>query len=337
MTTPFLFVVGSGRSGTTLLRAMLDAHPDLTIPGESYFIEQMARRRDGFRRDGRFARDLFEAELFADLRFRAWNLPPDAVRAEFDERPPVDIASAVRGTYRAAAARMGKTRWGDKTPSYALCVPLLADLLPEAVFVHLVRDPRDVAASYARAGWGPRTMTAAGHAWRSRVVAAAGAGRALGPGRYLEVRYEDLVGDPAAHLARICDLAALDYRPEMLDYENGPVVRRSLGMEGGAHTALASRPIIGLRNWRKDLSTAAAARVGVMTDDVASDFGYPQSPPLTPANRVRSMAERILVAGERASLGFRRTRFANRLRGPWRRVRGRATIEQLGIPAEGVT
>lgn len=337
MNAPFLFVVGSGRSGTTLLRAMLDAHPDLTIPGESYFIEQMARRRDGFRTGGAFDRARFEAELFADHRFRAWNLPPAAVRAEFDQRPPGDLADAVRGTYRAAAARMGTSRWGDKTPSYALCMPTIAALLPEAVFVHLVRDPRDVAASYARAGWGPRTMTGAGHAWKSRVSAAMAAGRALGPSRYLELRYEDLVADPATHLSAICSLMALDFDPKMLDYRDGPVVRRSLGMEAGAHTALLAAPTVGLRDWRQDLTTAQAARVGAVSDSTACRLGYPESPPLSGTNRARHVGELMLLAGERLSLAFRRTRVANRLRGPWRRLRRRATIEQLGIPAEGVT
>ncbi|MEZ5244093.1 MAG: sulfotransferase [Acidimicrobiales bacterium] len=337
MNEPFLFVVGSGRSGTTLLRAMLDAHPDLTIPGESYFIEQMARRRDGFRVEGRFDREAFEAELFADLRFQAWNLAPDAVRAELDRQPPADLADAIRGTYRAAARRMGTTRWGDKTPSYALCVPTIAALLPESVFVHLVRDPRDVAASYARAGWGPRSMTAAGHAWRSRVAAATAAGRALGPSRYLEVRYEDLVAEPRTQLEAICRLVELAFDPRMLDYRDGPVVRRSLGMEAGAHTALIAPPTVGLRDWRTDLTDAEAARVGAITDRTATGFGYPPSPAVRGMNRWRSGVERAAGTVERASLAFRRTRLANRLRGPWRRLRGRATLEQLGIPAEGVT
>lgn len=337
MTPPFLFVVGSGRSGTTLLRAMLDAHPDLTIPGESYFIEQMARRRNWFSIGGGFDRAAFEAELFADLRFHAWNLDPDAVRAEFDRQPPDDLAAAIRGTYRAAARRMGTTRWGDKTPSYALCMPLIADLLPESVFVHLVRDPRDVAASYARAGWGPRTMTAAGDAWRRRVVAAIAAGRTLGPRRYMEVRYEDLVAEPETRLESICRLIDLDFDPRMLDYRDGPVVRRSLGMESGAHTALVAPPTVGLRDWRTDLTDAEAARVGAITDPVAARLGYGPSPSLHGANRWRSGVERAAARAESASLAFRRTRLANRLRGPWRRLRRRATIEQLGIPAEGVT
>lgn len=337
MNPPFPFLVGCGRSGSTLLRAMLDAHPAMTIPGESYFVEQMLRRRDRFTTARGFDRETFERELFSDLRFRAWNLRPEMVQRELDAATPLDLAEAVRATYRAVAAKMGTQRYGDKTPGYALCMDEIAGLLPEAVFVHLVRDPRDVAASYRSVSWGPRTLVSAAAMWRRLVGAACEAGARLGPDRYVELRYEDLVADPAAVLESVCTRLELDFDPVMLDYHRGPVVRRSVAMEAGSHTALLEPVTTGRRDWSTDLPGEEAARVGALTDELAMSFGYTPSPTCRRRELPRLWAERGFAALEQASLSFRRTRLANRLRTPWRRMRRRATVQQLNIPADGVS
>jgi len=329
MNAPFPFIVGCGRSGSTLLRVMLDAHPEMAVPPESYFLEQLLRRKDGFVRGGSFRADEFLQELERDPRFQVWTAHGREIAASLAQAPPTELAGAIRQVYAVAASQSGASRYADKTPGYALCVDALAATLPEAVFVHLIRDPRDVAASYRNASWGPRTLVAAGKMWADRVGAAQAAGQRLGPERYLEVRYEDLVRDPSGSLAAVCSFIDLPFDPAMLSYEDSAAARETSQRDGGAHVGLLRRPTVGVRNWRDEMSAADAARVGAVTDRLAVSMGYERSPRLEGGNRLHYGVERILSVPDDISLGFRRTRFANRLRARWRRLRGRATREQI--------
>ena len=188
--SPPVFVLGVRRSGTTLLRVMLDRHSRLAVPDESYFIPQLADRHRG----------PIEVEAFVDdLRrlptLREWEVDIDAVRGRL--RPGQPPGEAIAAVYETYAAARGKERWGDKTPMYMQRLPMLEGLFPTALYVHLIRDGRDCALSFAQMPAGIVTRSwahprdAAGFAcqWRAEVVAARELGLRAGP-RYSELRYE---------------------------------------------------------------------------------------------------------------------------------------------------
>lgn len=318
--SPFPFVVGSGRSGTTLLRVMLDAHPALAIPHESYFIEQLARRADRFRSHGAFDAKAFERELFRDARFQHWGLAPAAVSQRLDEDAPADLAAAIRAVYGAYAHAQGKPRYGDKTPSYAMSVQRIADLLPEAVFIHLVRDPRDVAASYRRTSFGPSTVLGAAARWQLLTETARRAGRPLGRDRYLEVRYETLVSSPEAVLAQVCELVELPYDASMLAYQDSDAARDAAQHDDGQHAGVRLAPTPSLRDWHDDLTSDEVATVESVTGSLLDELGYERSGSSGGSHPARVAAARALV---RLSLAVRRTRALNHMRGSYRRLRGR--------------
>ncbi|MDQ3781798.1 MAG: sulfotransferase, partial [Actinomycetota bacterium] len=181
----FPTIVGSGRSGTTLLRSMLNAHPELSIPRESHFLVDLAG-------DGKLVDDqrldvpALVDRLGSNAWFQAWDLDLAEVEARLGKAAPEDVAAAVRVVYSTYAHAHGKTRYGDKTPSYVMHMPTILGLLPEARFVHLIRDGRDVALSFLDASFGPDTVEEAALHWKQRVRRGRVAGRLLGPGRYLE-------------------------------------------------------------------------------------------------------------------------------------------------------
>ena len=135
---PFAFFVGCERSGTTLLRAMFDSHSELAVPGESYFIVEMLKRRARYElRDG-LDLQKFVDDLASHRWFVRWSFPLEILREELFEAKPRDLPDAFRLVFRLEAARQGKVRYGDKTPRYVLDLPLLAAAFPEARFVHLI-------------------------------------------------------------------------------------------------------------------------------------------------------------------------------------------------------
>ena len=253
----FPFVVGCARSGTTLLRAMLDSHPALAIPPESYFVATFARRRHRFGPGGGFDREAFVEALCSDRWFRGWGVDDALVRTAIARERPMDAAHAIRVVYGVYASSRGKPRYGDKTPTYVFSMRSIGSVLPESRFVHLIRDGRDVAGSLVSSGmrFAPTDIGRALLFWERRVVAGRRQGRKLGMHRYREVRYEDLIEDPEATLRGLSAFLELEYQPDMLRYHER-VDEVLSGVPGQQHHRhLAQAPVKGLRDWRRDLSS----------------------------------------------------------------------------------
>ncbi len=220
---PF-FLVGAPRSGTTLLQYMLRSHPALSLPsGESHFIVPLLLRAADYGpldspeaarrvlhaledRHGRFLRE--------DLHGMRFDIE------QFTTPPAENMAALIARIFSANAAGEGKQRWGDKTPYYALHIPLLARAFPGAQFIHLIRDGRDCALSMlARArDLGIRDLAHAAWTWRRYVETARRDGRALGTSRYFELHYESLLDAPEATLKGLCEFLAVDFDAALITF-----------------------------------------------------------------------------------------------------------------------
>ncbi len=210
---PAPFVVGATRSGTTLLRLMLDAHPEIAIPSETHFIPDLIKAREKY---GASPERMLEM-LTSHRRWGDFHIDADELAARWAALPELTGPAAVREFFKLYGEGQGSpTRWGDKTPGYVKRMREIQEYLPEARFIHLIRDGRDVALSILKQSFGPETIEAAAERWRGRVLR----GRAQKPylGFYIEVKFEDLVLDAEGQLRRICDFIELDFDPAMLGY-----------------------------------------------------------------------------------------------------------------------
>ena len=304
---PPLLVLGVRRSGTTLLRVMLDRHSELAVPDESYFVPQLADRH---------LRGIDPDSFLDDLRridtVREWGVPLDEVRARL--RPGMPVGAAIGVVYQLYAEARGKRRWGDKTPMYMQNLRLLERLFPDALFVHLIRDGRDAAQSFLAMPGGivtetwahPHTVADVACQWRLEVRAARALGRRAAP-RYLEVRYEELVADPAAALRRICDFAALPFEPAMLEYAG------AVDLTGKPHQqSLARRPTAGLRDWRTQMAPRDVAAFEAVAGDLLRELGYEVRTEPDARARAEALARRaryraLATAWRGASFARRRT------------------------------
>lgn len=285
MTPPPLFVLGVSRSGTTLLRVILDRSPGISIPDETFFVPQLAHRHRG-----RVDPEAFLDDLRRLPRLAAWEVSPAELRARL--RPGLTVGEALDAAYSAYAAKHGKPRWGDKTPMYMRHLGLIDRLFPAAQYVHLIRDGRDAALAFLDMPEGVVTKTwahprsPAGFAceWRTEVRRARELGRRVGPSRYLEVRYEELVADPEGVVRSICAFAGLPFEPEMLEYAG------AVDVSGKPHhQRLLTPPTRGVRDWRTQMSREDALAFGRIAGDLLSDLGYelPAPPGAGPGLRAR--------------------------------------------------
>jgi hypothetical protein len=270
VTAPPLLVLGVRRSGTTLLRVMLDRNSELAVPDESYFVPQLADRHHGRIDVAAFVDDLRRLPTL-----REWDVPVEEVQTRL--RPSMTVGEAIAAVYETYAARRGKTRWGDKTPMYMQRLRMLERLFPHALFVHLVRDGRDAAVSFLAMPAGivtetwahPRTAADFACQWRTEVTAARKLGRRVGTRRYLELRYEHLVAEPERELRRLCEFAGLAYEPGMLDY------RDTVDVAAKPHQQSLTRPLTpGLRDWRTELPLADVTEFDAVAGDLLRELGY---------------------------------------------------------------
>jgi hypothetical protein len=286
MSEPF-FIVGSARSGTTLLRMLFNAHPDIAVPPESRFIVELRPDHDPVEVES------FLAGLTGHGRFAYWEISTDQIRKEIGDRSSVSYREAIEAVYRAYARAQGKSRWGDKTPRYVEHVEFLASLWPGARFVHVVRDGRDVALSYGDLPFGPKTVAKAAQLWAARVSAGRRNGRALGD-RYLEIRYEDLVNDLETTTRTLCDFVEVEFDPAMLDY---PERAQSavLARAERYNPRVMEKPVRKARSWPDQMPTFQVEVFEAVVGDVLSELGYPRRYP-RPGTRAR-LAARAGLAG----------------------------------------
>ncbi|HKU46722.1 MAG TPA: sulfotransferase [Burkholderiales bacterium] len=193
----FTVIVGSGRSGTTLLVRLFRQCLDIGIGAEPGLVVRLYRRLPRFgdlRQPGnlrRLVETIHAGSLFDYLHRRNIATTADEILALVREPTYTGVLYAV---FELIARKRGKSRLGYKDPADVFHLPILAELLPTARFVHIVRDGRDVALSMLGFNRGPNNLYAACRYWERGVSKARADGRLLGE-RYFELRLEDLVTD----------------------------------------------------------------------------------------------------------------------------------------------
>jgi hypothetical protein len=245
---------------------------------ESHFIGPMARFRSRYELVSGFDVDAFIADLYADSNFVRQGLREETVRSALDAKRPHDYPSAVRAVFSAYADAEGKELYGDKTPGSVTQIVLLAELFPEAKFVHIIRDGRAVALSYLeRPEWGPETMAEAAHHWKNRVRRGRAGGGIVGTDRYMEVRYEDVVVDPEAVARAVCAFLGLSFEAGMLRSHEQSADFIASTKDPEAFKNL-SRPITsGLRDWQDEISDKDRKIFEAIAGDLLVQLGYPVS------------------------------------------------------------
>jgi hypothetical protein len=308
---PPVLVLGVRRSGTTLLRLILDRSPAIAIPDESHFVPQLAHRHSTPVRVDEFVEDLRRIPTLV-----SWGLTAQEVAPLL--HPGLTTGEAIGAVFSAYAAKHGKPRWGDKTPAYMRYLSLLERLFPDALYIHLVRDGRDCALSFLQMPDESATRTwahperAAGFAcqWACEIRDAQALGRRVGGSRYVEVRYEDLVSDPAAVVEGVCAFAALPFEPGML--EPGEVA-----LAAKPHHRRLLEPPSKHRDWRREMDAKDVRSFEAIAGELLLQLGYELT---DPAHAVPGARARLELGWYRARIAaWKAAAYANQRSPLWRR------------------
>jgi len=310
-TNPFVFIVGCPRSGTTLLQRILDAHPEVAICPETFWVPYFFKRRIGLTPDGLVTPDLI-SRLFEYYKFYRMKVEREELINLCASKRLMDYASFASHVYDLFGEARDKPLVGDKTPDYVRNLQTLHGLWPKAKFIHLIRDGRDVAlsainwkrkvdklASLFRT-WREDPVTTAAFWWEWHVSQGREAAARLGPELYYELRYEALVSNPAEECIKLCNSLGIPFHRTMLEFHQGRT--RS---ESGLDAKNAWQPIkAGLRDWRTQMSLADEERFEHAVGDLLADLNYARAaPPPQPEARQPLAAMRATFREDTERLG----------------------------------
>lgn len=224
-----IFIVGQERSGTTMLMAMLGCHPRIAVPEVAWWYP---RFRGYLYTYGDLSHDAnlrtLADEMIFGLRDPFWGMPAnprtivDEVLAELRERSFAGIYCAMLERY---ARWVGKPRWGEKTPNNIFFAAEILEDFPNAQFVCITRDGRDMCADALQSDFGPTNIFCAAECWTLGQRAAQRLRRTLSRRQWFDVKYETLAREPERTLRAACDFLGEKYDAAMLDFHKSSIAQ----------------------------------------------------------------------------------------------------------------
>lgn len=341
-----IFVVGPSRSGTGLMRTVLNQHPSVHLAPETHYFDDLRPKVGGGQEtvlDEAAARRC--EDYFLALMHRPYNRggrPEDSPVSRSELSAAAEAAGGgpdghFEAFCRMQAASRGKPRWGEKTPRHVFRVADILRVYPEAKFVCMVRDPRAVVSSYRR--FGDRKDPARGRdvahraalerardrasrsndivvtslLWRASVQAALHARRRFGAERVRLQSFEQLVTDPGHAVRALADWLDLEFHPSMLD-----VPLRNSSFSPKDQRAGFSKGA--LARWRRELADGEIALIQSVCGGLMQRHGYHREAVAVPRARLLLQWLRLPFAVWRSTSAnrFRAGRLAPYI---WRRLR----------------
>jgi len=268
-----VFITGSQRSGTTLLRLIINAHSQVAIPEEGTFWMPLLRahRHDYDRPLKQTVLGKYLEYIAKNDQFRTWCLPIDRVLEDLAGRERVKLADLMEAFYATYARLQQKAYWGDKTPSFFRKIDHLARIFPNARFIHVVRDGRDVFLSMRRLEPSRKNVAVAALEWQYKLEKARKSLLSLRAGRTLEIRFEDVLRHPETTLTEICRFIGIHYEHSMLDFYQ--TSRRYIGEH---HSTLIFKPLStqAAERWKSKMTPRENKIFEALTGGNLKQLGY---------------------------------------------------------------
>ena len=269
-----IFIIGTERSGSNLLRLILDVHPEVVIPHPPHLMKYFGdldygdlNTLDNLRTLSQDMVKLIDTHIFPwDIALSSETLAKQAL-----EPSHFGLVAAI---YESVRSQHGVTRWGCKSTFMIKYIKETLSVYPKAQFILLVRDPRDVAVSARKSVFSPCHPYLSAKLWNEQQALGRAAEAQLEPSQLYVLRYEDLLVDSEVVLHQICDFLKLEFTPSLLRFFEQKEAKKSANLsESWGNTA---RPILknNHQKFHTELSPKDIATVEKVCQDNMQHFGY---------------------------------------------------------------
>ncbi|MCG8571818.1 MAG: sulfotransferase [Spirochaetes bacterium] len=277
----FFFVVGRGRSGTTLLASMLNSHPGIAVPPEALFIMTLYSTYCHINRWTTKKLLKFYEDLMTEEWLQNWNLDNEKLKKDLlackGQTTFSELCKIVYMHYWRASKNNENLVIGDKNPQYSLFVDVLIELFPDAQFIHITRDYRDNILSFKNVRFDLNLTSALAHRWKkyNQMILKM---KDKYPEKFLTIRYEDLVAEPETTLRKITSFISIEYHSAMLDFHKNQT------QELPSFHKNLKRPIVkqNINKWKSKMSADDIEQADYICDKTGKLFGYYPNRPLRP-------------------------------------------------------
>ena len=269
---PSFFITGAQRSGTTLLRLLLNQHSMLSIPEEAGFLMPYIQKKnlEDPRPLSPRERQTLVRYLSQNRQYQKWNLEVDVLDPILTTE--LSLRQAICYLYWVFAQRHNKKICGDKTPSFIRKLNLLLDIYPDAKLIHIVRDGRDVYLSLKKIGEpSASSIAVVSYEWNVKLSIIRGV-ILTHPERTMELRYEDLLCYPEKTLKSVCDFLGVSFETEMLSFH-----QKSEKFIDHRHSDLIFNPIdpSNIKKWVTSFSAYELRKFEFFSKNTLEMYGYP--------------------------------------------------------------
>jgi len=271
-----IFIVGTERSGSNLLRAILNAHENICIPHPPHIMNELAHlapKYGDLSQERNFRKLIDHAVRVVELHFAPWDVVIDR-ELVFKEAAGRDLYCIKRAIYEQYMRAKGKTRWGCKSTFMIHHTDLVRKYHKTPKFIHLVRDGRDVAVSARDSVFNHFHPYYVAQLWARQQQLAIKLSRELPADQFLTVHYEHLTANPEKEVRRICDFISEPYSDHMLNYASRPDSTRLAGISKSWENL--AKPILA-NNTKKYRTKLTAEEIFVVERNALQEllhFGY---------------------------------------------------------------
>ena len=283
---PIFFIIGSPRSGTTLLRTFFDAHPNIQIPLEMPFLIYYYNKYKNTKSWDKETIDIFINELFTNIKYdfwslKIWKVEKEDLRNEFYKLPLnssyADFAKVLYLNFKSIFPKETIKLVGDKNPVYSYYLEQIQNIFPKAKFIHIVRDFRDHILSLEKVSFGSKLTPLSAMRWKLCQKKIERQKKRF-PENYYSVKYEDLVNNPQTELEKMCAFLNINFKNEML-YSDEQIEKfkntYQIDGMGKYHSGMLKQVNTSkVEVWKKDMAESEIEIADLVAGKYAERYGY---------------------------------------------------------------
>lgn len=278
---PFFFVVGRPRSGTTLLRTLFDAHPNVSFPPECQFIINLYPKYGKIGNWSKKQLEDFYNDLVGQWLFDTWKIDYPKLKSRLLSMDgQYTYGTICKAVYLEYISMFGKDTInfiGDKNPGYAIYTKVLLKIFPEAKFIHIIRDYRDNFVSIKNVDFELPIPSIVVQKWKYFYKKFKKDSQ-LKPDSYQLLNYEKLAQNPQDEYSKLCDFIGISYTDSVFDFHEKKediLKHYPSGYIKTYHTSLLQKvntSKIGV--WKKELTSRQVGIMDQTAGKIAEESGY---------------------------------------------------------------
>lgn len=282
---PPIFIIGNPRSGTTLFRLMLSAHPNIYIAQECGFLEYFYDKYKNFDGQKKII-DNFIEDVLNSKKIEFWNLDKNGLKEFIYNKSPNSYKELAASVYEYYGKKNypNKSRWGDKNNYYLHHIEKIYNIYPEAQFLHIVRDGREVVRSYLDLKKNennskyapdlPKTIRTAIKDWVHNLSEINASFKKINSDNIFEFRYEDLVVNPKETLLKICNFLNEPFSKNMIYYNKNNIDKEPQEFDEWKKTLDKGLVKTKIDKWKNKLNNNEVKTIEEIAHDMLIRYKY---------------------------------------------------------------